>query len=404
MTALRPRIFISHSAKDRAAAALLEALEHTLQENGFDVFVDRTRLLPGSVWSKEIYTFIALCHGAIVLLSETALESPWVQAEVATLNPRRVADPESFLIVPVLVDPVTDADLETGALAPFELARLQAVKHATADDVPRIIERFLALRDRFRDTPFDRLAAVVVHEMPEDAPLLESAAREMGVTLKDVQPDRAARAVAMAFFHVGLEKVEDGLRLLAQRMSKTGATKVVKVVVPFWVDAVAVAPLIRATLSPPPRPVSLLNASREWTARQYIHRAEGRYPFTWHIIPITGAGGEHTAGTVISEIRDYFRKRADEPVDDDWIDRRIAGSKDKVMVVMPPTIRIETIAAVRRKYPHCVCLALTGRHVPKPERFEDLDAVVLTPALQDDQEEAAYDLSEACHRIPETMI
>jgi hypothetical protein len=69
-----PRIFISHSAKELGTKNFLEKLSIKLKEEpAFDVLVDKERLTPGSKWRDEIYTWMGLCHGAVILLSRNLL-------------------------------------------------------------------------------------------------------------------------------------------------------------------------------------------------------------------------------------------------------------------------------------------------------------------------------------------
>ncbi len=66
---MSPRIFISHSAHDPADVDMLTKLEAALDENGFDVLVDRTRLdeQTGVLWRDAIGSWLEICDGAVVL-------------------------------------------------------------------------------------------------------------------------------------------------------------------------------------------------------------------------------------------------------------------------------------------------------------------------------------------------
>jgi len=71
---MKPRIFISHSAKEFETNIFLEKLSLKLKEEpAFDVLVDKERLTLGCKWRDEIYTWMGLCHGAIILLSKNLL-------------------------------------------------------------------------------------------------------------------------------------------------------------------------------------------------------------------------------------------------------------------------------------------------------------------------------------------
>ncbi len=78
----RPIIFISHSARsDPAAHETLTKLEQPLNKSSFDVLLYEKRLLGGEQWRPRLHTWTGCCHGAIILLTIKALESPWVLKE-----------------------------------------------------------------------------------------------------------------------------------------------------------------------------------------------------------------------------------------------------------------------------------------------------------------------------------
>ena len=72
-------IFISYSHKD---SKYVEKLEQKLIEEGFNVWIDH-RIDYGSQWPKEIQRQLDACDAFIVVVTENAFESEWVQNEVA---------------------------------------------------------------------------------------------------------------------------------------------------------------------------------------------------------------------------------------------------------------------------------------------------------------------------------
>ena len=78
-------IFISYSHKD---TDYVEKLEKKLIDEGFNVWVDH-RIDYGSRWTKEIEKAIDTCDAYIVVMSETAKESQWVQREVIHAEDRQ---------------------------------------------------------------------------------------------------------------------------------------------------------------------------------------------------------------------------------------------------------------------------------------------------------------------------
>ena len=71
-------IFISYSHEDRK---YVEKLEKKLLDEDFDVWIDH-RIDYGSAWPKEIEKALNACDAFIVVMSQSAYESPWVQREV----------------------------------------------------------------------------------------------------------------------------------------------------------------------------------------------------------------------------------------------------------------------------------------------------------------------------------
>lgn len=72
------RIFISYSRSEMYYA---EALTLGLQRAGFDVWFDLQQLEPGCIWLEEIAKGLQSCDELILVVSRSALTSPWVTKE-----------------------------------------------------------------------------------------------------------------------------------------------------------------------------------------------------------------------------------------------------------------------------------------------------------------------------------
>jgi hypothetical protein len=156
---LRPRIFISHSNNDDATPPYLDSLTSTLTAANFDVLLDRHRLQPGAEWRRDIYSWMGICHAAIILLSKAANHpnSIWVPRETNILLWRRTIDP-SFVVLPVCIGALTRDDLRTGPFADTRLEELQFLPTAPpatlSQDVLARLRPLLAPK-----TPLETLAA-----------------------------------------------------------------------------------------------------------------------------------------------------------------------------------------------------------------------------------------------------
>src|ERR1039457_4153402 len=73
------RLFISYAHRD--GGGLAARLQRDLQAQGFDVWLDKHRLLGGDVWTKEIELAIDRCDVALALLSTGSYESDICRAE-----------------------------------------------------------------------------------------------------------------------------------------------------------------------------------------------------------------------------------------------------------------------------------------------------------------------------------
>jgi hypothetical protein len=399
------RIFISHSAKEREAERIMEALEKALTSAGFDVFLDRKRLKRGEEWRDEIFAHLLECHGAVVLVSGSALQSNWVFAELSVLAPRRWLAPKEFVLIPVLVGAVSHKKLSESAFAPFDLARLTLFQNTSQGDIAKIVDLFRPLQDKLKDTPLDLLTEVVTDAMPPKQAPLERAARQMGLPVRRAGYEAIARAVARAFFHIPLRAFHDALtQHLAAGMSRSDAERVVDVVLPFSVRPESVMALASAALrqSSGPRPVAVLNAKDELMAELYVRRAAAQYPLLWTIVPVTASGGERAADAMAAEIRHFFRTkhRRYRHLKDAEIDKEIAGLKNPVVVIVPAKVRPQTINAVRQRFPTCTFLVRTGTSFPPPDRLRGMNATMLTPQLDPETEREALQLYDSL----ETML
>lgn len=78
-------IFISYSHKDNK---YVEKLEKKLIETGFNVWIDH-RIDYGTQWPKEIQKQLDTCDAFIVVVTENAYQSKWVQNEVARADRKK---------------------------------------------------------------------------------------------------------------------------------------------------------------------------------------------------------------------------------------------------------------------------------------------------------------------------
>src|ERR1700751_2884487 len=125
----RPLIFISHSAReDPEAYASLVAVRDYLGQQGFHVLIDETSIEGNDEWRNCINTWLALCHGAVILLSKKALRSDWVKKEAAILSGRPWrSQPNEFKLLSVLFGTTAEEVKGTTGFNILELTDYQAL-------------------------------------------------------------------------------------------------------------------------------------------------------------------------------------------------------------------------------------------------------------------------------------
>src|SRR6266436_7243523 len=117
----KPKVFISHSAKEPEARALCKAIAGYLASK-FEVLWD-DNLQTAQVWRAAIDEWIWTCDAAVLVLSKAATESRYLAYEVAHLRQRWIHKDARFTLVPVWCPDVNEQILiqSMGALQPQEI-------------------------------------------------------------------------------------------------------------------------------------------------------------------------------------------------------------------------------------------------------------------------------------------
>ena len=111
------RVLISHSsAENPFTAEFRDALYEELQAVGLEPLLDMARLEPGVRWRTKLFTWMATCEGAVLLLDEGGLSSEWVRTESAILTWRSALDP-NIRLFPILIDQPRSALNDAGLSA-----------------------------------------------------------------------------------------------------------------------------------------------------------------------------------------------------------------------------------------------------------------------------------------------
>ena len=114
-----PRVFISYSRKDSAAA---EALRDALRDDGFEAYLDKHDIQPGEAWRDRLSGLIAAAEKVVFLISPDAAASKICAWEVEE------AERQGKSILPVVI---RDTAPET---LPGRLTRLNFIFYRTLDE------------------------------------------------------------------------------------------------------------------------------------------------------------------------------------------------------------------------------------------------------------------------------
>jgi hypothetical protein len=137
---VQPRltVFLCHSSTDKQH---VRELYRRLTIDGFDVWLDEERILPGKVWEPEIIRALRSSHAVIICLSSNSVTKVgFVQKEIAIALDLLLQQPEdSIYLIPVKFE-----DCRT----PDRLSHLQFVRIDVELGYSRLVT---ALRQRARD-------------------------------------------------------------------------------------------------------------------------------------------------------------------------------------------------------------------------------------------------------------
>lgn len=97
--------FLSHSSRDKAA--IVDRLYDWLIEAGFDVYYDSTMLPGGASFARDLAQGINNSQALIIVLTQNAIESGWVEQELDQALVEEKATKGAFRVIPILAEEVT---------------------------------------------------------------------------------------------------------------------------------------------------------------------------------------------------------------------------------------------------------------------------------------------------------
>jgi TIR domain len=359
-----PSIFISHSAKERSAKALLDGLYEAMRTAGLDAFVAEHDIDRGVNYKRKLFRKLFTCRGAIVLLSPRALASPWVHSEVSVLIGRHWQEEGRFMLLPVLVAGATPEHVKKSPLGDLNLPDLNAPPAAEKEVVLEIVELFKQICGP--PGPLHDLEVTVANLLRDaDDGALELVAEVLGLDLTRWQPYGKRHAVAKEMLCANTASFARAMNRIGEVVEKPIA--IIDLVFPFtWIDERSAAPLREAARGVPPRPSLAVNSARHLTGRWYVRRACPE-PRSWYVMETVGPEDESYDQALEQQIRlaalEKLGYYPDEDVSADELAAALAGHEQTygpIFVLLPPLADKDTIAKLREAFPGLVFLVLLG--------------------------------------------
>lgn len=398
----KPRIFISHSAHEPETHNVLNELIKCLKPD-FDLLVDKERLKGGDDFREEIFTWINRAHGAVVLFSSSALASTWVRTEASILSWRRTLD-KSFSLVPVLLSPVTRANVEAKEFSPMRLGTLQLIRSddpaKICKDVGDALQRLLEAP--LPDTPLEKLGRKVafLFQKVDPAELLD-AARVMNTDVSEwTDKKEYPRLLAREMLEHGLQRSVKAIRQLSFYLGDDDTQTLIELVAPVWVSisAASAIPRIATEQDKALRRLWVNGGDQfpEFTSEHFIRRACCEAPRAcWPVLPVPFDSGEDDVERYKRIINESLKTRvvkvesAPDVVVKKVLEKKERDEEPVFVAFHPPGPEPEVIAALRAEFPTLTFFILTGNQT-RNATLSLADVQFLEPKLREDEELEAY--------------
>lgn len=365
-----PRIFVSHSSKDaQLTKDVCERLGAAAGAGqGYQVLVDIDDLAASMEWPRYLLEWMARCHAAVILLTETAAASPWVLKEATILSARRSLDPSFKLFV--VRFPNTDSLLEQRGYGPLMLSMIQRVAGNDAASIAAAVRTELG--DPIGgETPFETLVgrlSDVLERVGDNA--LRTVARKLNViparfTITQTERSQNIETIARHLMcgelgmFTGVDELIDDLNTSTAEVARN----VLRLVSPYWIEPDAAGRLPRLLVSSPRRAAALNGAQvAGFTGPLYVRRAHG--PSLRHqLIPISGGSHDKLVDHVTQEICAFMRKRRNNPsaTNDDVIAELNADRPRWYAILPPPIPDTEALHDLLDRFSTVTFILWTGR-------------------------------------------
>ncbi|MFE9607882.1 toll/interleukin-1 receptor domain-containing protein [Streptomyces sp. NPDC006012] len=390
MPAARPGsrglVFVSHTSRRRTKEELgpdeyraqgrrkeylgrvLTELEQQLPEAGFQIWWDRRDLQPGQPVDASIHSALNRCRAAVILIDADALNPGYMRREVNILAFRGAE--QSVFVLPVLLhvdaEQVRDSQLghDTGIDVQLALRtsnkRNSAAARQTAEQITEQLLKRSAQWQRDIRSPVNRWIddVAVFLTGASQAALREAAAR---LDLDLVAWERSTEGerrweIAAAMWSADGQAVYEVLEGVADHLSDAQRQKIVKWVLPQWVDLRAARTVreVAGGTAGSYRAVSL--ATRAYRLGEHVVRRSTAGNRTTRVVRLTDVHGEGTIQELVGQSEATLRRELNFPKEApaDEVASVLRSSPDRGVyaILRADTVNPATSAAVVRELQH----------------------------------------------------
>ncbi|MEN8180102.1 MAG: toll/interleukin-1 receptor domain-containing protein [Pseudomonadota bacterium] len=377
------KLFISHSSKTNASKQLLCNLCNALQanDNGCYVLVDKSGdIYPSDDWEQRLDEWLAECHAAVILVSEAALESWWVQKEATILKWRWRLDPNFKHLLIVLLDDLQEDVFQQDR---FKILNLPQIQFLTGhnDDSAQIVAAIEKQLEKIEpaDTAFDEMREAISDSLSDVKPKTMKRVcqklqvdKRLGETPKWSGSDNTPQAAALARLILrknesSLQTFNDVLNAIKPPIPADSAHWLYKTVFPLWVreEAAVLLPLSLIDEAGSSRRIAI-NGKKlfPFTAESFVRRA---YPLDddWVLIPIDSTKTQ--ADAIAEEVRSYFREHitGDFNASESDTDKEIRTFPSPIYILLAENVTDEYILdELQAFYPNAEFLLSVGAEMP----------------------------------------
>lgn len=389
---MKPRIFISHSAKDREVAPVdpsdaeavrrreilmytrlarreivsaLTSVRDDVGEQRFEVWLDQEVLASGDDWSQKVQHALQTCDAAVILLDSVSMLSGWVHHEATVMVNRAVSNPR-LTVVPVFLGKLRSAALDEpfwkqtglGALQPARLASEEMNEQNALQLARRVAGRFGGLAREDDDTPMGRWVEQVGGLVERaSAGSQKRAAQELGIAEQEWGALSAGHiTLAHRLLHLTLDQALRPLTVLLKGMDSDSGTRLIKRVLPIWVHVEAGSRLSSA-LEATTTQLLIVNVKALESGWEYLRRAHFGVVEEWQVVEAVNNTGPDIA-EVLDDIDQALRAALlDDPKD---TFEHEFDDDDVLVLVGPNAARADVAEKLQELYPRARFVVLSG--------------------------------------------